>query len=960
MPSISRRYDGLTRVQRVLPLLSIVLAIALLWTGIGLHLWREHEQDRDGAIENTGNLARGFGENVTRTIEGVDQLLKTLRNVYARDPANFKLAQLVPPEGVLGGLTVQVAATDTKSLLFTSNLPGGEGIDLSDRPHIRVHMNTSADELFVSVPVLGRLSKKWSLQFTRKLFDAEGQFAGVLVISLDPYAMSRFYGALEIGHGAIIVVGLDDGVVRARAPDAEKSLGLTLSPATLELVRKPPAKDRFFVSSPLDGIERLYSSRQIEGYKLAVLVGLDTAEVFAPFWRDVEYYLAAGLGLSVLIVLLGAALVQQRTRLVASQQRLSATLENISQGILMIDADGTVPVLNQRAVALLGLPQDLAYEGITFAEILDWQLLHADLLPPAPGEPDIRASARKRLFEPPSYERTRPNGVALEVRTQMLPDGGAVRTYTDITERKRTAQALEAARDAAEAASRARAKFLAIVSHEVRTPINGVIGISGLLLDSELSAEQRHYAEALRESAEDLLRIINDILDFSKLEANRMDLDVISFDFPHVVMGVIDLLHVKASEKQLSLSADIAPDMPRHLRGDPGRIRQILLNLVDNGLKFTESGGVTVSVTLLSRVGDKVRIAMRVRDTGIGIPKAALAGLFEQFNQVDSSISRRFGGTGLGLAISRRLIEQMEGSIAVKSVLGEGAEFTFDLLLEVDHSHAAMPQTAFRLNKPSGPAQAVIPARRLRILLAEDNPTNRMVAVARLETMGHRVDAVANGDEAVAAVQTVPYDMVLMDVMMPGTDGLTATRMIRDFGGPASEIPIVAITANVMRQHQQACTEAGMDGFLGKPFLTEELQAIVDSAIAGTLRGKPSVSLNGARAPMPLHPETFSAEAQPDRRIFAALVEQVGQETAEILLVALRDEGVLRLKALRTASGRGDGVALSREARALAVAADTVGVAGLADQARSLVSADTENHSDIIGRIEILLEQLPR
>nr|WP_147045275.1 PAS domain-containing protein [Methylobacterium gnaphalii] len=538
----------------------------------------------------------------------------------------------------------------------------------------------------------------------------------------------------------------------------------------------------------------------------------------------------------------------------------------------------------------------------------------------------------------------------------------------DVTERKQAEAALQAAIEAAEAAraeaeraSEAKSEFLAAMSHEIRTPLNGILGYADLLLDSgRHSPEDRRRLELIQGSGAALLTVVNDILDFSKIEAGQFELDPIAFALHGLIDNTVSIVRGSALKSPLSLACRIDPALPAFVFGDASRLRQVLLNLLNNAVKFTPEGSVTLSVvhegSRVLTTGETVE-AMRfsVSDTGIGIAPEQLDRLFKRFSQVDGSIGRRFGGSGLGLAICRHLVTMMGGEIGVESQPGVGSTFWFTLALPRRDNVPELASETLPLFATAAPETARS-EKPVRVLLVEDVKINQELARAVLEIKGYRVDIVEDGADAVATVRATaagpnPYDVVLMDVQMPGMDGLTATRLIRQMPGHAGQVPIVAMTANVLPRQIDDLRAAGMDDHVGKPFKRRELYAAIDRWVAHE-RSRRSRAVSSSGAPAAVRPR----EAILDEETFSSIKERMGADRIQSLLMLLEEELQARFAATDTHGlDAVDRAQLAHDAHAMISAAGILGFVGLSRLCRE-VEAACHAGDDLVPLIRRLAE----
>ena len=597
--------------------------------------------------------------------------------------------------------------------------------------------------------------------------------------------------------------------------------------------------------------------------------------------------------------------------------RRSAIMDVALDCIVTIDQEGFVLEFNPAAEKTFGYKRDMAL-GRRMSELIvpeDYRERHKIGI-----DKFLKTGEHNVLGNRIEVPALKADGSIIPIELAITPihmhDKYIFTAYIrEISDRKRFEQEILDAKNKAETANEAKSRFLAMMSHEIRTPLNAVLGFLNMLQQTRLDAEQSNMVRIARESGEALLGIILDILDFSRIAAGNLNLEEEVFEVVGLFDGVMEVIHPQEEQGRVDLTLRVADDVPAWMTGYPGRLRQVVLNLVSNAVKFTEKGRIAVTVTVAARDGDRITVRCEVADTGIGIPENMQGQMFNEFTVITPSLSRHFGGTGLGLAICKRIVELAGGNIGFTSKAGVGSTFWFTAPMQAaEPPPAAEPEAEEAARDDSGKS--------LRILVADDNQSNLLVAKAMLERAGHHVDAVVDGTEVLAALRRSSYDCVLMDVAMPELDGLATSRAIRVLDGDPARTPIVAMTAYAAVEDRRSIFASGMDGHVTKPVRAADML----KAIARAIRKR----------------EPSGDEGAPvlDFAALTMLEEAVGKDQARSIIASFLDGGNLTIQAMCAAAAAPvDKKTLEREAHKLSGGSTQIGARLVQTEAEAIEEA---------------------
>jgi len=877
-------------------------------------------------------------------------LLDEADTEWVRDPSEFNAGEWSLAHGSDLDPNLQIIQLDVTGRVRTATDPEMIGRDFSREARF-VDFARSMHP-FGKNGAIGLGASPGEMLISRPLMWPDGTEAGTLLIDFDPWRGMTDLPQWKLGQNGIIALLRKNGGARILLPTSE--IGEPDRAQVLSVFDSAAATHEGTWTGPLlqDKIDRDVYFTRLYDLDLVLLIGVGRQDALAPtlnrseavkiFAGVVSILLAFGAYLVIrqvdfarrreerlaedrnLIEIAYGELAMAKSNSERKSAEIEATLAGMTDGVMMLDSDMRLVNWNDRYPERVGIPRNILRVGQSIEEVLRHQASYGEF-----GDADAefevlrRVAAMRSIRASSTIERLRPDGSTIEMRRSRMPDGGLVTLYIDISTRKQAEAAMLEAQRIAEEATQQKSRFVAIVSHEIRTPLNAVINCLGLLDESELSSAQRRLANTAREAGEALMELVNDILELSNAESGKVQLRPAVFELTPLMEGVRSMFQPGATKRGIRIVLDIAPELPRQIKSDPGRLRQVMMNLVSNAAKFSSPGVVTIRAEMKLIGGMKPMLQILVQDQGPAIPAEEASKLFVPFSRLSNARNSGAPGTGLGLAICERLTRAMGGELGLRGAPSGGNEFWFILPLEaaVAPARNALPVA----NKIS-----LIQRPRARILIVEDIPANHLVAATLLRREGFRVDVAESGPAGIAMVQSMPYDLVFMDLIMPDMDGLEATRRIRALPGLASRLPIVALTATTSADDRTRCIAAGMDDMLGKPIRPAALFELVNSYL-----GSPTRMARASEAPVPLAAND-SMDVIDDVRL-----SELRQGLPPAVVMSLVDQCLgdirQRLPALKTALAGGEAKPIEHAAHALGGMAASYGMAAFDSRMRRII-----------------------
>ncbi len=948
---------------------SALVLVGLTWFGTVIAVQAERREAQAHVEADVSNQALVFEDQLAREFLVLDQTLGILEHEWEADPRGFDLQDWRQRVIVLRDISLHLFITDAAGIIRASTRPELIGVDVSGRDYFRHEAALHRDDgrMFIGPSTRGLVTNRWQMNMARRLDGPNGRFLGVLGLSYDTASLTRFYRQVDLGdRGMIALVGIDDGQLRALVGPVASEPGLDISATTMFAALRANPNGLWIGPSALDGVRRFHAFHAVPGRDLAVVVAFDAQNAMRPslaFARGA--YTFAG-GTTLFIVVMAGGLVRElgmarrredglnrdratlaaanaeldaaRRRADAKAAQLEATLGGMSDGVSMLDADLRLVAWNRLFADFTGVPPDLLRVGMPMEEIIRTQAKLGEF-----GPVDVEKEVARRMAvlrsgpQTGTVETPRPGGRIIELRRSALAGGGSVTLYADITARKQAEETMRRAREMAEATTEAKSHFVATVSHEIRTPLNTLLNSLRLLTDTGVSGSQRRLVDMARQAGDSLLGLINDILEMAKMEAGRLTLRPSLFALRPLLDGVLDLFRDQAAGRGMSLSLVLTPGVPDLVHGDSGRIRQVLVNLLSNAVKFADPGPIVMLAEMRPEAG-RTLLRLTVRDPGPALSSSDRSRLFQPFSRLDRPQGgEATPGTGLGLVICQSLAALMHAEIGWDTAPLPGGGNDFWIGLPIGPAKTRVPA----LTAPALPV--ALP--RTRILLVEDILPNQLVTAMMLRREGHLVDVADSGEIALSMLSDAPYDVVLMDIFMPGMNGLDATRRVRQLNGPASAVPIVALTANVAAEDRDRCLRAGMNDMVAKPVELACLLAAIGRHVWPNHPRRPSEPAKPAANALPLAP-ILAADRIAELR--ANLTQATVANLAEDCLAELRD----RLPGLCDALSAGDRQDIEAHAHAMAGLAASYGMAALDQRLRAVIDAARGGlpmRADVIG-----------